>query len=442
MKRGTSDQQKGGDTPSTKQPAASSSATKQPAASSSATKQPAAYSASKQPAASSSATKQPASSGSTASFTSPIAKKNLLASFGKSPRRQPSATHQMRSPKSSTKKTIIGILIAKGEHQVAQTMNVFFEIKVKISEKDYEYVRLMTMGLSAEDEAFFQTNIGKAVKLENVSKTENNMQFYNERTGGRKSVVDRELAVSPVEKFYEIPEITAEMKTLINVKGHFFWLKKEMEQIYTGSWLRDGVLVTEKNDRMLLTVWGRSLIGSISEAYCYEFHDVQTKVHNALKIATTGVSVVMKTSAEIMSRPSDIDDLAEVAPGSGQQTKTFNAQIISANFVSVSIEKECALCSYAFTPEPNNDMPRCPDCNKRQDLEAMKEKRTASIDIMLEDCKVELSVEIDLVEKLFNLEKSNDVDHLDGLEIKFIKLKEATFKTDGRIVKSIATVTA
>ena len=384
----------------------------------------------------SSASKQPAATAS-ASFSSPMAKKNLLASFGKSPKR-PSAP--IRSPKSSTKKTIIGILIAKGEHQTAQTMNVFFEIKVKISESGYEYVRLMTTGLSAQDEAFFQANIGKPIKLENVSKTENNMQFYNERTGGRKSVVDRELTFSPVEKFYDIPKINQEMKTSINVKGHYFWLS-EMKQVYTGSWLRDGVLVTD-NDRMVLTVWGLSLLGSISEGCCYEFHDVETKVFNTLKLATTGKSVVMKTSAEVMSRPSDIDDMAEAAPGSAQQTKTFNAKIISANFVNASVEKECAICSYSFTPEPNNDMPRCPDCNKRQDLEAMKEKRTASIDILIEDCQVELSVEIGLVEKLFNLEKSNDVDHLDGLEIKFIRLNEATFKMEVSVVKSIGTVTA
>ena len=101
-------------------------------------------------------------------YGSPPPKKNLFGSPKSS------------SSPSAVRKNVTGYLIAKGEVQVAKTKNTYFNCKIKISDSEYEMIRVMTMGMSKDDEEFFTLNIGKVVRLQSISDT-GNTQFYNKK---------------------------------------------------------------------------------------------------------------------------------------------------------------------------------------------------------------------------------------------------------------------
>ena len=199
--------------------------------------------------------------------------------------------------------------------------------------------------------------------------------------------------------------------------------------------LRRALVTSGTESTIHVTIWDKKLLTTLTNGKTYQFHNLKTDFYEHLLLMTYPGTIVMPISEEIVPVPGHIA-LIRSEMLEKQQENVHTVLIQSIDLSLATSKNQCKACNYigVFAQE---GFPRCPSCKKRQPFKAMKTVRNGHIDIVLNETVYNLSIDVNLIEKVFGVERNenqSNVDYLELLELYVLQLEKVKIYFEGEIV--------
>ena len=296
------------------------------------------------------------------------------------------------------------------ESTKSKSQNEYFDVKMKISTKEFQVIRVMKRTNSRINRRFFLNMQGKAVVMKNVSKSTTDIIFYNSYYGS--TMIE---ATTMPFKFLDVEDITIkELKEKSTGRYSFIacfrWIADEkMVEVKNNNGstskkrLRDGVVLDESEEYILITIWEEH-IDILKDSTCYLFNNISIRDYLVKKLVTTpSTTIEMSDKFESKNLNWSIIDMESCSNIEAEAIAIRSPKLIALEIISVSVAifPSCCDCKKQVEIPPGETKITCIHCNKRLLTRKLDLGFTSTIVVCKENRRLKLTLFPDVLNKYF-----------------------------------------